>query len=132
MRTLWKPANEIVHLFCSLDSTQENLWSLLSSGLKAEKNQEKSQKLHFIPSTLSCIQILGVFYAHLLTHHELDFSDIGVKKQKKYTSKRKKKESTVSSNDDSITQQLLDLKALLDQGIITKDEFIKAKKKILN
>lgn len=65
-------------------------------------------------------------------HHELDFSDIGVKKQKKYTSKRKKKESTISSNDGSITKQLLDLKALLDQGVITKDEFIKAKKKILN
>ena len=65
------------------------------------------------------------------SHHELDFSDIGVKKQRKYTSKRKQKNYSSTTNND-ITRQLLDLKSLLDQGVISNDEFIKAKKKILN
>tara|TARA_B100001093_G_C26785727_1_gene996575 strand:+ start:161 stop:1129 length:969 start_codon:yes stop_codon:yes gene_type:complete len=65
-------------------------------------------------------------------HHELDFSDIGVKKQKKHTNKRKKKKNIVLNNNDNITKQLLELKSLLDQGVISDEEFIKAKKKILN
>ena len=48
---------------------------------------------------------------------------------KKYTTTEK-----TSQTDDSsdIVQQLKDLKELYDSGVITKEEFTKAKKKLLN
>ena len=51
-----------------------------------------------------------------------------VKKEKE--KKQIKKKSTTSSSD--ITKQLKELKQLLDDGIINQEEFIKAKKKLLN
>jgi len=58
------------------------------------------------------------------THHWLDFSSIGI------DNKKKTKVKTLKNND--MIQQLNDLKKLLDEGVITQDEFTKAKKKILN
>ena len=51
------------------------------------------------------------------------------KKEPKIT-KKKKKSQTDDSND--IVQQIKDLKELYDSGVLTKEEFEKAKKKILN
>ena len=58
------------------------------------------------------------------THHKLDFSSIGI------DNKQKIKVKTLKNND--MIKQLNDLKKLLDEGVITQGEFIKAKKKILN
>ena len=58
------------------------------------------------------------------THHKLDFSSIGI------DNKKKTKVKTLKNND--MIKQLNDLKKLLDEGVITQDEFTKAKKKILN
>ena len=58
------------------------------------------------------------------THHKLDFSSIGIEGNNKAKAKALK-------NNDMI-KQLNDLKKLLDEGVITQDEFTKAKKKILN
>ena len=58
------------------------------------------------------------------THHKLDFSSIGI------DNKQKIKVKTLKNND--MIKQLNDLKKLLDEGVITQDEFTKAKKKILN
>ena len=58
------------------------------------------------------------------THHRLDFSLIGI------DNKKKTKVKTLKNND--MIKQLNDLKKLLDEGVITQDEFTKAKKKILN
>ena len=58
------------------------------------------------------------------THHRLDFSSIGI------DNKKKTKVKTLKNND--MIKQLNDLKKLLDEGVITQDEFTKAKKKILN
>ena len=58
------------------------------------------------------------------THHKLDFSSIGI------DNKNKIKVKTLKDND--IIKQLNDLKKLLNEGVITQDEFTKAKKKILN
>tara|TARA_Y100000817_G_scaffold301963_1_gene282423 strand:- start:840 stop:1814 length:975 start_codon:yes stop_codon:yes gene_type:complete len=67
-------------------------------------------------------------------HHELDFSSIGLAKNKKNRNRNKKEKKSVNSSKSSkdIVQQLNDLKKLLDSGVITKKEFEKAKKKILN
>ena len=56
-------------------------------------------------------------------HHKLDFSqyNIGeVNKTKKITS------------DFNLTEELLELKQLYDDGVLTKEEFTKAKEKLLN
>ncbi len=44
---------------------------------------------------------------------------------------KKKKESKKKTNDD-IVQKIKDLKELYDSGVLTKEEFEKAKKKLLN
>ena len=58
------------------------------------------------------------------THHRLDFSSIGIDNNKKI------KVKTLKNND--MIKQLNDLKKLLNEGVITQDEFTMAKKKILN
>ena len=59
---------------------------------------------------------------------ELGFYDGGITQTKKI---EKKKESKQKTNDD-IVQKIKDLKELYDSGVLTKDEFEKAKKKLLN
>ena len=44
----------------------------------------------------------------------------------------KKKDDKNSNNNDDIVKKLKDLKELLDSGLLTQDEFDKAKKKLLN
>ena len=58
------------------------------------------------------------------SHHQLDFSDLSLESQKK-------NKSNSSKNQDMI-EQLKDLKSLFNDGILTKEEFSKAKKKLLN
>ena len=64
---------------------------------------------------------------------ELGFYDGGITKTKKIEKKKveKKKEPKKKMNDD-LVQQLKDLKELYDTGVITEEEFTKAKKKLLN
>ena len=44
----------------------------------------------------------------------------------------KKIKKSAETDKDNIVSQIKDLKELLDDGVITQDEFDKAKKKILN
>ncbi len=64
---------------------------------------------------------------------ELGFYDGGITKTKKIEKKKveKKKEPKKKKNDD-LVQQLKDLKELYDSGVLTEEEFNKAKKKLLN
>jgi len=72
---------------------------------------------------------------------ELGFYDGGITQTKKIKKKKvekkkkpkitKKKEPKKKMNDD-LVQQLKDLKELYDSGVLTEEEFIKAKKKLLN
>jgi len=64
---------------------------------------------------------------------ELGFYDGGSTKTKKIEKKKveKKKEPKKKMNDD-IVQQLKDLNELFESGVLTKEEFEKAKKKLLN
>ena len=64
---------------------------------------------------------------------ELNFYD-GNKSSSTITQKVKKKTSTnqESLSDKDIVKKLKDLKELLDSGVLTKEEFEKAKKKLLN
>ena len=64
---------------------------------------------------------------------ELNFYD-GTKSSSNITPKVKKKTVTTqeSLNDKDIVKKLKDLKELLDSGVLTKEEFEKAKKKLLN
>ena len=64
---------------------------------------------------------------------ELNFYD-GTKSSSNITPKVKKKTETTqeSLNDKDIVKKLKDLKELLDSGVLTKEEFEKAKKKLLN
>jgi len=50
----------------------------------------------------------------------------------KNTSKSNEATDKITKNSSDVTEQLKQLKKLLDDGIITQDEFKKAKKKILN
>lgn len=66
--------------------------------------------------------------------HLLDFTDIGIQK-KNYSntsSTNKEKDILVKEKNDNIIKQITDLKKLLDEGVLTEEEFINAKKKILN
>ena len=72
---------------------------------------------------------------------KLGFYDGGITKTKKIEKKKvekkkepkitKKKEPKKKMNDD-LVQQLKDLKELYDSGVLTEEEFNKAKKKLLN
>jgi hypothetical protein len=68
------------------------------------------------------------------SHHEMDFSSIGLTKNKKNKNRNKKEKKSVNSSNSSkdIVKQLKDLKKLLDEGAITNKEFDAAKEKILN
>ena len=41
-------------------------------------------------------------------------------------------DNVISGNDEIITEQIIELNKLYKEGILTKEEFEKAKKKILN
>ena len=63
---------------------------------------------------------------------ELGFYDDGITQStSKVTSSEKKDTTSIKKNDD-IVQQIKDLKELYDSGALTKIEFEKAKKKLLN
>jgi hypothetical protein len=65
---------------------------------------------------------------------DLGFLDnyITKKKTKPKITKKKEIRKTTGENKSDIVSQIKDLKELLDAGIITQDEFVKAKKKLLN
>ena len=67
---------------------------------------------------------------------ELGFYDSSVSSSKiikpKITKKTEKKKETKKVQNEDIVQKLKDLKELLDAGVITSEEFKKAKKKLLN
>ena len=52
--------------------------------------------------------------------------------EKKETKIKKKISKKESMSDGDLVKQLKDLKELLDSGVLTKEEFQKAKKKLLN
>ena len=61
--------------------------------------------------------------------HKLNLSRWYVPENKKNSSKSKNRKT---NNDLNLAEQLNELKKLYDEGILTKEEFTKAKKKILN
>ena len=67
---------------------------------------------------------------------KLGFYDGGITKtkkiEKKKEEKKKKPKITKKKMNDDLVQQLKDLKELYDSGVLTEEEFNKAKKKLLN
>ena len=63
---------------------------------------------------------------------ELGFYGNNISSNKKTYKIRKEKESNNSKSNDDIVQKLKDLKKLYDEGVLNKEEFTKAKKKLLN
>ena len=67
---------------------------------------------------------------------ELGFYDLGITKtkkiEKKKEEKKKKPKITKKKMNDDLVKQLKDLKELYDSGVLTEEEFNKAKKKLLN
>ena len=63
---------------------------------------------------------------------ELGFYDKAISSTTKVKPEISKKKDDKNSKDDDIVKKLKDLKELLDSGAITKVEFDKAKKKLLN
>jgi len=62
--------------------------------------------------------------------HKLNFSDLDIDFDgNNYIKKKKKKQTIISSK---MIYQLRELKKLYDEGVLTKEEFTKAKKKILD
>jgi len=53
-------------------------------------------------------------------------------KKKEPKKKKKKKPKKKTNENEDIVKKLKDLKELYDSGVLTKDEFEKAKKKLLN
>ena len=60
---------------------------------------------------------------------ELGFYDGGITQTKK---KEKKKETKDTSSSSNLTEELKELNKLYKEGVLTKEEFEKAKKKLLN
>ena len=52
--------------------------------------------------------------------------------EKKKAEKKKKKITKKTTSSSDLTTQLKELKQLLDDGILTEEEFTKAKKKLLD
>ena len=65
---------------------------------------------------------------------ELGFYDGGITQTKKKEKKKKekKKETKDTSSSSNLTEELKELNKLYKEGILTKEEFEKAKKKLLN
>ena len=63
---------------------------------------------------------------------ELGFYDGGITETKKIEKKETKKKTTQTDNSNDIVQELKDLKELYESGVLSKEEFEKAKKKLLN
>ena len=63
---------------------------------------------------------------------ELGFYNGSVSGSKNIKPKITKKKKIKKAENDDIVQKLKDLKELLDSGVITSEEFKKAKKKLLN
>ena len=63
-----------------------------------------------------------------------EFNDISSSSEEIKIAKKKKKVEKKKQTDDNddIVQQIIDLKELYDSGALTKEEFTKAKKKLLN
>ena len=54
------------------------------------------------------------------------------KEEKKKEPKKKEPKKKTTDDNNDIVQQIKDLKELYDSGVLTKEEFEKAKKKLLN
>ncbi len=63
---------------------------------------------------------------------ELGFYNGSVSGSKNIKPKITKKKKIKKAENDDIVQKLKDLKELLDSGVITSEEFKKAKKQLLN
>ena len=65
---------------------------------------------------------------------ELGFYDGGITqtKKKEKNKKEKKKETKDTSSSSNLTEELKELNKLYKEGVLTKEEFEKAKKKLLN
>ena len=58
---------------------------------------------------------------------------IEARRNMKYSKNQKDKESSSENiNDTSVSEELIKIKELYETGVITKEEFLKAKDKILN
>ena len=58
-------------------------------------------------------------------HHKLDFSEYNIE-ESSYTT------TTTTTSGSKLTKQIKELKQLYDDGVLTQEEFTKAKKKLLN
>ena len=58
-------------------------------------------------------------------HHKLDFSEYNIEESSNTT-------TTTTTSGSTLTKQLKELKQLYDDGVLTQEEFTKAKKKLLN
>ena len=56
-------------------------------------------------------------------HHKLDFSEYNIEESSN---------TTTTASGSQLTKQLKELKQLYDDGVLTQEEFTKAKKKLLN
>ena len=63
---------------------------------------------------------------------ELGFYDDGITKTKKIEKKKEKKTEEVKTTSSSLSKELKELKKLYEDGVLTKEEFEKAKKKLLD
>ena len=86
---------------------------------KIKGKKRRFTKKDSLETMKSKLQVLG-FY---------DYDDGTEQKQKKI---EKKKTKTVKKSDQDITEKLKELNELYKSGVLTKEEFEKAKKKLLN
>ena len=62
---------------------------------------------------------------HAKSRHVLDFSEYNIEEPSNTT-------TTTTTSGSQLTKQLKELKQLYDDGVLTQEEFTKAKKKLLN
>ena len=81
----------------------------------------------------SQLEKLGFYDGGITKTKKIEKKKEEKKKKPKITKKKETKKKIEDINDDNdIVQQIKDLKELYDSGVLTKEEFEKAKKKLLN
>ena len=97
------------------------LWSALTGWL-----------MFSIPVAVSCGSDMGVFLDPNLWMMSIPGALIGAIAGILTNNKEKKEESTTAKNKETLESKIKGLKSLLDEGLLTQEEYDEQKKKILN
>ena len=100
----------------------------------SDKKRRKLKKKEIMAGkTFQILQELGFYDGGITKTKKIEKKKEKKKKKPKITKKKETKKKIEGTNDDNdVVQQIKDLKELYDSGVLTEEEFTKAKKKLLD